>query len=270
MSSEPGWPEDAAFARRLLDSARGDPQPGDAGEAWARFAGTLSALVPEARGNVGAPPASVGNGLPVSVAVSGAVGVARLPWFTAVKWLMLGGIAGAGLTAGLPIELRPPVVERAVAEPTPTGALTDEPPPAFEATVDRRSVRPETDTEKNVPRAPRHHPFRASAFRASAPARAAVTPSTLAAEVSRIDDARAALAAGDPAESTRLIERYHDDFPSGALAPDADVVGLEAAAANHDRSEVVRGARRFLMRYPNDPHAARIRALREQAREEKM
>jgi hypothetical protein len=109
MSSEPGWPEDAVLARRLLDSARGDPQPDDAREAWARFAGKLSALVSEARGDVGAPPASVDSGLPASVAVS----AAHAPWFTAVKWLMLGGIAGGGLTAGLLIERRPPAVERA-------------------------------------------------------------------------------------------------------------------------------------------------------------
>jgi hypothetical protein len=162
-------------------------------------------------------------------------------------------------------------VERAAAEPTPpAGALTDEPPPEFEAIAHRRSARPETDTEKDGLRAPGHHPSRASALRASAPARAAVTRSRLAAEVLRIDAARAVLTGGDPAEATHLIERYHDDFPSGALAPEADVVGLEAAAANHDRSEVIRGARRFLMRYPNDPHAALVRALREQAREQKM
>ncbi len=64
----------------------------------------------------------------------------------------------------------------------------------------------------------------------------------------------------------RLIASYNDDFPSGALAPDADVVALEAAAAKHDRPEVARRALRFLMRYPSDPHAARVEAIRKQAK----
>jgi hypothetical protein len=59
--------------------------------------------------------------------------------------------------------------------------------------------------------------------------------STRSAEVSRIDAARTANAAGDYDETVWLVERYHRDFPDGALAPDADVVALEAVAAKRDR-----------------------------------
>jgi outer membrane protein assembly factor BamD (BamD/ComL family) len=96
------------------------------------------------------------------------------------------------------------------------------------------------------------------------PAHAVVEPSsTLAAEVARIDAARSASANGKHDEAIRLIERFHRDFPEGALAPDADVVALEAAAAKHDRAEVERRAARFLSQYPGDPHAARVQGLAE-------
>jgi outer membrane protein assembly factor BamD (BamD/ComL family) len=89
---------------------------------------------------------------------------------------------------------------------------------------------------------------------------------TLAAEVSRIDTARAANATGEYDEAIRLIQRYHRDFPDGALAPDADVVALEALAAKRDRGEIGRQAALFLSRYPADPHAARVRWLAEHIR----
>jgi TolA-binding protein len=91
----------------------------------------------------------------------------------------------------------------------------------------------------------------------------ATSSSTLAAEVSRIDTARTANASGDYDEAMRVIERYHRDFPQGALAPDADVVALEAVAAKHDHDEIARRAALFLSRYPGDPHAARVKWLAE-------
>jgi TolA-binding protein len=83
----------------------------------------------------------------------------------------------------------------------------------------------------------------------------------LAAEVSWIDAARTASLDGNHDEAIRLIERYHRDFPKGALAPDADVVALEAVAAKRDRAEVARRSALFLSQYPSDPHAARVRGL---------
>ena len=87
--------------------------------------------------------------------------------------------------------------------------------------------------------------------------------STLAAEVSRIDAARTANAAGDYDEAVWLIARYHRDFPDGALAPDADVVALEAVAAKRDRPETARRAALFLSRYPDDPHTEKVKWLAE-------
>jgi outer membrane protein assembly factor BamD (BamD/ComL family) len=85
--------------------------------------------------------------------------------------------------------------------------------------------------------------------------------STLAAEVAALDAARTAAAAGELDRTLRLLDRYHYEFPAGELAADADVVAIEARAAQGDHAEVARLAARFLARYPNDPHAAEVRRL---------
>jgi outer membrane protein assembly factor BamD (BamD/ComL family) len=89
--------------------------------------------------------------------------------------------------------------------------------------------------------------------------------STLAAEVALLDAVRAKIAAAAYDEALRGVEQFHRSFPAGELAPDADVLALEALAQKGDHSELDRRAARFLARYPADPHAARVRGLTEHA-----
>jgi hypothetical protein len=239
MSPEPGWPEETMFERRLLASARGDRPPHDVTGAWTRFTVRLGLVLP-------APGADLG-GAPAHFAAIGARASRR----AAVKWLLLGAFGGGGVTAGVMVERRAPALERPAAQPPePAAAQAGEAAPP--ATMEERPP------SKAAHRATAHRPTRAGVR-----AHRAVEPSRLAAEVSRIDIARTASTNGDFDGAIRLIERYHDDFPEGALAPDADVVALEAAVGKHDRGEVSRRARSFLARYPNDPHAARVRWLAE-------
>jgi len=240
MSSEPGWPDDTMFEQRLLASARADRPRHNVTEAWARFTATLGLVLPAPGSDLGGPPAH-----------PAAIG-ARAARRAAVKWLLLGALGGGGLTAGLMIERRPPAREEPAAQrPEPAAAQAGETafPPA------RMEERPSSR--------PAHRAAAHDLAQVGGRAHRTVEPSTLAAEVSRIDIARTASASGDFDGAIRLIERYHDDFPDGALAPDADVVALEAAVGKHDRSEVAQRARSFLARYPNDPHAARVRGLAE-------
>jgi hypothetical protein len=44
------------------------------------------------------------------------------------------------------------------------------------------------------------------------------------------------------------------------VAPDADVVALEALLAKKDREAVSEKAAAFLAKYPTDPHAAMVRS----------
>jgi len=85
--------------------------------------------------------------------------------------------------------------------------------------------------------------------------------SSLAREVAALDAARTALAVGANASARRQIEQYHRDFPQGELSADADVVAIEALAADGDARATQRAARRFLRQHPRDPHVARIREL---------
>ena len=86
-------------------------------------------------------------------------------------------------------------------------------------------------------------------------------PSTLAAEIATIDTARRALASGAPSEALRLCARYASDYPRGALAPEADVVAIEAYAGLGDKHELALRGARFLARYPNNTHTSRVRRL---------
>jgi len=219
---------DAAFERALIESARDDAQPVDVQRAWARFAGALAPA-----------PATLG---------------ARPAWSWGVRWLLLAAIGGGGFGAGVLVRrhaardgLAPGAAAVAPAgrEPTPSPAR---PPEARSA--------PAAAAATSEGRPPRRRP------RPAYPRLPGVAPPpTLADEVARIDTARTVTAMGDYDEAVHLIERYHRDFPAGLLAPDADVVALEAAAAKHDHAEVARRAALFLARYPDDPHAARVRYL---------
>jgi outer membrane protein assembly factor BamD (BamD/ComL family) len=85
--------------------------------------------------------------------------------------------------------------------------------------------------------------------------------SSLAEEVARLDAARAASKRGAYDEAVRLVASYQHDFPHGALAPDADVIAIEAVARQGDQANLERLCTRFLRLYPADPHAARVRSL---------
>jgi hypothetical protein len=223
---------DAAFERALIESARDDAHPRDVQQEWARFAAALALAVP--------PAASVPPTMVAPATLSGAV-----------RWLLLGAIASGGFAAGL-------LVERHAARRDPAPSAV-EAAPAGRSPVRSPAVTPEAPA---APAAGQARPPRRKSRAAHPPAPVSLSaPPTLAAEVSRIDTARTVSAVGDYDQALRLVERYHRDFPQGLLAPDADVVALEAAAAKHDGADVARRAALFLARYPDDPHAARVRQL---------
>jgi hypothetical protein len=233
------------FERALLDSARAD-EPGAevTKQAWTRLSASMVAVAPGGRA----------AGVPVA---GGAVrGVA-------VKWLLLGAIGGSVLTG---VSMRSSsfkafVSTRATVSPSAAAVRADEihqPPPRVATFVDP------------VP-APRVGGARSIVTRRTAgqdgpPRREGLSTdgppfSSLAAEVAALDAARSAASANSFEEALRLIDQYHYDFPLGELSADADVVAIEVFDAKNDRAEAERRAARFLERYPNDPHAARLRRL---------
>jgi hypothetical protein len=254
MAFEPEWPEDARFERRLLATAKADPQPADTQAAWERFAARMGLVVETLRDT-----ADVTGLPPAASRLDARAPAPRGSWGSAVKWLLIGSIGGSVLTAGVLAVRGGEGPQRTIA-PTeaprppsrPTGGHTDEPSanPPLAAPATRRPPR----------KTPPHQVVTQQLQREPDPPR-----SGLAAEVSRLDAARVAIARGDYDDALRLVAGFHDDFPGGALAAEADVVALEALEGKGDHAEVARRAQSFLTKHPNDPHAARVRWLAAQA-----
>jgi hypothetical protein len=228
MSTDEKSTGDAAwFERRLIESARHDRPPDDPEAAWTRFATALPPVATTPQPPAPAPP-------PAATA--------------AMKWLLLGTIGGASLTAAA-LHQRPAPPHVAPAQQTATDSIPN-PKPAPQA----------TPPPHPRPRAPHHHAASTSQPTAS-PQIFAPDPSTLIAEVARLDAARAALTRGDNDEALTRIAHYHHDFPQSVLAPDADVVALEALAAKKDWPALKHQATTFLSTYPQDPHTTRVKSL---------
>jgi hypothetical protein len=138
---------------------------------------------------------------------------------------------------------------RVAAISTPSAVVTNAPqepaPPAAEQAA---------DTSPSVV-APTAHP---ASKRTEAPAR---TQPSIAAELSILDGARAALASGDGRSAIAIVDRYRREVPRPSFAPEASVVRIEALAQTGDRLTALRHARRFLELYPGSPYATRVRSL---------
>jgi hypothetical protein len=86
-------------------------------------------------------------------------------------------------------------------------------------------------------------------------------PSTLAEEVAILDQARAAAAQGDSVGTLKLTNRYKRQFPNGTMAPEAQLLQVEALVRTGQTAAAAPIARQLLQAAPNGPHAERIRAL---------
>lgn len=100
---------------------------------------------------------------------------------------------------------------------------------------------------------------------APAPAPAAqpepTTASSFAEEIALLDRARGALRAGAPERASRVLVQYRRRFAQGVLAPEADVLQIEALSASGSSAQAQRLAKQFLAKHPQHPGAARIQQL---------
>jgi hypothetical protein len=210
----------------------------------------------------------------VSLAGGDPVALARASRRLALKWLALGAVGGGTLVAawfGTTLRRAPDVASAprpqlvAASEvragtanaPAPLAPAADAPPLASVA-PSVAGAPPRTAGSRSSPHARRDAP---EAAQGSAGQDRASRESTLLAEVALLDSVRSKLELGDPDGALQLIERYELRFPNGQLAKDAEVLALEALAGTADRAQLTRRADRFLLRSPDDPHAARVRQL---------
>ncbi len=140
--------------------------------------------------------------------------------------------------------------ERAVEEPpstppvsSPTGAATTATPATAVAPMAR--IVPTGASHSTTARGEASGPPGASA----------------AVELTMLDEARAAVTAGDPARALSVLDDYARRFPRGALGPEASVLRIVALVAAGDRPAAARVAQSFLQGHPNSPYAQRIESL---------
>lgn len=87
----------------------------------------------------------------------------------------------------------------------------------------------------------------------------AQAPAALAREVAQIDAARHALASGDPTRALAELERYERIRETPTFVREAEVLRIEAFSAQGERTRASELARRYLKRFPNDAHVAKLR-----------
>jgi hypothetical protein len=195
--------------------------------------------------SVGAAATSSGGwvvGLLVAAAISSLAGAA---------WIVAGVAAAPGPPASQPVPERArSEVDREAAASGPGAAS-----PPREATPVRSSA--PALSAGPVPRA--------STRRAASPSPSPLVVATppappsleLADEILRLDRAKTALAAGEPAAAIELLDTYDRDAPAGALRPEAHALRIDAVLATGDREAAVGLARDFVARFPD--HHLRLR-----------
>jgi hypothetical protein len=239
------------FERWLLDSARADELPEDVSGAWARFGASLASVGRMSALGAAAGGARVGGGI--------AAAATRGTRIWAAKWLIVGAFVGSALTLLAVNRVRHshagegahPANIAVVASVAPSLVA----PPSSAVEASSALVPP--------PLAPLAQESPTVARSSSVPRNVRHGASSLSAQVALVEAARVAVATGAFAEALHATARYEREFPRGQLLPDAEVLAVEALSARGDRDACRERAARFVARYPNDPHVARVKALAE-------
>jgi hypothetical protein len=195
----------------------------------------------------------VGVGLAVVATSSTTASAAKLAPAVVGKWLAITAFVGAGAVAAVHVakpswtKLTQPAITgttheaspRAVPAPTPVVEPTDTVVPSDPPSVDGPVVAP-------APRAVK-----------AAPAASA----DINGEIAAISQARGALDKGNARGALAALDRYQQDFPHGALSPEATVLRIEALNVAGDRARAKSLGEAFLKAHPKSPHAQRVRSL---------
>jgi hypothetical protein len=245
-----------ALEKELVDSIRDEaPSP----KLRRRVEGVLglaagTATATAATSALGASKAAqMGTALAVAKWIGGAAvtGLAATTIYVAAH----GGAGATPASAPSAIVGRPPAsVQRgpSAAPPSPTPM-----PPA--------SVREEPPPSPAIPAVVPAGPV-ATVGPASPPVPVAYAPPTkpaptLGDELRILDDARAAMNAGDNDRALASLDRHDREFADPALAPEAMALRVEVYARRGDRAATTRLASRFLERFGDRPEAQRVRSL---------
>jgi hypothetical protein len=266
-----------ALRRALRAESKHEPQESLKGAVWAVLAGQIAYSTKAAASAAGVATAQVTAG------GAGALGTTSLLSAGVVKSFAVSFAVGLALAAGGPavvstlVEGDPPsAVESTVApqsktklapaggqptlaDPTVQGLA----PNALEATTRE----PRTSA---VPSAPRHRgdstridePKPARPEEPAASTRVSF-PSLARLEAARVSEARQALRQGEGITCLDRLAALDREVSGGVLAQERLALRIEALVAVGRRAEARRAAEAFLVRYPESPHAGRIRGWAE-------
>jgi hypothetical protein len=265
--------EGSDVERLLLGSAEGDaPLPG------VRIK-TLAAL-----GLTGAAAATSGAAHAASAALGGAAGgktAGSAAGAALAKWMIVGAVAGATTTGSVVVATTPGLFGGEPPARVSTGSSTERPaqpnkgvaaPPNAARAATEKATEPERrvdqvsrpTVEPSVPRARISPEDESSADRAPMPQGTAFPNAgadTVAEEVTALDRARAALAAGDAAGALARLDAYARRYRRGTLAPEAAVLRVRALVQLGRSREAREAVDAFVRAYPGSPQTSRLRAL---------
>ncbi len=181
-----------------------------------------------------------------------------------VAWIALGTIVAVGIATSVAIGLfdEDPVAETVTVEANDTASAISSPPaPRPVPPVEKPTAAVGTDPTTDMRPKPEdiHGTSRRTPNKSAVPAKVDQEP-TLEQEIMLMTEARAALGSGDAARAIRLFERHAKIFPHGEFAMEREVSWITALCVLARTSMAQDRAQKFLPRYPNSPHAAKVRA----------
>jgi len=195
-----------------------------------------------------------------SAAASGAL--AKAGSAAALKWLVVLGLAGGAIAGGVlygrPPGTRPVEPAIAVAPPRAPASPVVAPSPAPAERFEPSESEPIAHGVASSVAPP---PAVVAPHRLSPPTAEVTSGSMLPEELSLLERARGAIAAGDPARALSVLDAYTARFAHPVMLPEATMLRIEALLDAGDRPAAERTANAFRASHPQSPYAARIRSL---------
>jgi Tetratricopeptide repeat len=248
--------------RALLRAGRAEAPPSGFSERLLLGLGATAAVSSVASGA-----AASGAGAAIKGAASTGSGAASLALVTA-KWVVVGVLGGGILAGGTELAfstgMRTTSANAASSSSgAPRGAVKA-PAKQLVAAVPSVAVATPQDSPTVAPAAPRTSSYAQAGLSATA-APASSAPSAqqgqLGREVQAIDFARHALASGDYARALAELDAFERMPQTGVLEREAKVLRIETLYKLGQVSRAQALSDQYLQAFPNDAHAARVRAL---------
>jgi hypothetical protein len=247
MNEDAGSPLDRDIAALLREEGN-PPAPA---EAFARVRSRLAGVVPALRddGDGGAP-SRLGRAFGAH------------PMTTGLALLSLGAALGASAHAAF---VHPAVQIRTVyVQPPPASSDVPSIGPVLPAVSPVASASPPVTPVSSA--SPFVRPSSAPSVASPTPPSAEASPETLATERALLDEARSAIAHGDAARATDLLDRHARTFPRAALVEEREALTVEALAVAGQSDEARAALAHFRARYPRSLFLSALEGIADPAR----